>query len=742
MHVDLIATTKGTKMIHGTENGKKTACGINLTRPENLGLYTTAGEMNDIMQLTCDKCKTLIAKKQIKESNKEMAAQLKAEQKALKRERALEKHNHGHAQPAAPQQPDAGKGGAYVPPSMRKSMAAQEKQKPIDAPAPEIPTPVSMPAPNVGAAPIPSPAPMPAPAPQNDVLAQFAIPQVPTSVPGMTPPSAPMPAPAPAPSPAPVDDVLAQFAIPQVPSSVPGMTPPHAPIPAPAPAPSPAPVDDVLAQFAIPKVPTSVPGMTPPPAPIPAPAPAPSPVPADDVLAQFAIPSVPSAPAAGKADDLLAQFSIPKPGKQPAPAPAVPEVSAPSGVTSPDDILAQFSHAPQTGGQALDSLANSLFGGQPAPEHNAEGQVTIEIPTVEQPAARVPEPIAEPEDVIEVTPTPVEDDYDPFSHMHQPAPQPASDGLDDLLVVPEGMKVPDHPSEMVQTDFPTLTEPTVPTAPPVSTVLPTLEVPGVPAVPAAAAVPTLDVPPVPPAPPIPEMPVPPMQQPVYPTAAAIPQGFGLPAMPQAYAVPQPAVAYPQMPYGQVPVQPIMGYPYPVPAAPATNFFAVPPAAKKTTNTKPPLFVGYSADGRQLFQTYDELGNPIPINEPVYNAPPETPRTAPVPSQATSAPAAGVPVMDLDDLMASMGIEDPKKKKKDEGKAINYTEYHIPEKKKKKPATPAKPASAMPDVPTGPISAAEAKRRKKVDKINKEFEKQLRARGIDPRTGGIMVDPDK
>ena len=43
---------------------------------------------------------------------------------------------------------------------------------------------------------------------------------------------------------------------------------------------------------------------------------------------------------------------------------------------------------------------------------------------------------------------------------------------------------------------------------------------------------------------------------------------------------------------------------------------------------------------------------------------------------------------------------------------------------------------------GPVSAAEAKRRKKVDKINKEFEKQLRARGIDPKTGGIMLDANK
>ena len=716
MHVDLIATTKGDKLIHGTDNGKKTACGINLTKPENLGKYTTAGEMNDIMQLTCEKCKITIAKKQIKEANKEMAAQLKAEQKAMKRERALEKHNHGHAAPPPPPAEDS-KSGAYTPPSMRKSMAEQEKQRPIDAPAPEIPKPASMPAPNV--APTPVPAPAPAPVPKDDVLAQFAIPTVPTSVPGAAPPPA---APAPAPAPAPVDDVLAQFAIPTVPTSLPGTTPPPV---TPALAPAPVPADDVLAQFAIPTVPTSLPGKTPPPA---MPEPKPVSAPADDVLAQFAIPTVPTSlpgtavkPAAGNAEDLLAQFSVPKPGAQPAPAPA------PAPMTSQEDILAQFSQKP------------------------AVGDVIVETPDVEAiPSVKSAVGITDAaEEIIDAVTTPVSDDFDPFAALRQPTPPPApasavSDSLDDLMVVPAGMKAPEHMTAPDSPVFPKLAEPTVPTAPTAPQPMPTLTVPSVPAA-ASAAVPTLEVPPVPPAPPVPEMPVPPTAQPVYPTAA-MPQGYGLPAMPQGFGIPQPMPGYPQMPFGQVPVQPVMavpGYPYPVPAAPQSNFFAVPPAAKKTSNTKPPLFVGYSADGRQLFQTYDEDGNPIPINEAVYSAPPEQPKNQPAPTSG-GMPASGAPVMDLDDLMASMGIEDPKKKKRDEGKAINYTEYHIPEKKKKKPAAASVPASAMPDItaPTGPVSAAEAKRRKKVDKINKEFEKQLRARGIDPKTGGIIMDNKK
>ena len=108
MQVDLLSTTKGSpKVIHGTENGKKTACGINLVKPENIGMFTNAGQMNDVIQLTCEKCKTVIAKKLIRESNKEMAAQLKEEQRQLKRERAAAKHHHDAPAPPPPVQPSA-----------------------------------------------------------------------------------------------------------------------------------------------------------------------------------------------------------------------------------------------------------------------------------------------------------------------------------------------------------------------------------------------------------------------------------------------------------------------------------------------------------------------------------------------------------------------------------------------------------------------------------------------------------
>ena len=737
MQVDLISTTKSsTKVVHGTENGKRTACGINLLKPENVGSFTKIGIMSDVIDLTCEKCKTVIAKKLIRESNREMAAQLKEEQKALKRERAAAKHHHGQIpepEPVRPQQPAPG----AIPPSMRRQMSQAEQ--PIDTPPPpRASAPTPMPAPNVAPTPLQKPA-----ASANDVLAQFAIPGVPGAAPASVPPAMPAPAPAPAPAPVPANDVLAQFALPTVPT-------------APA-APSPVPANDVLAQFAIPGVPAAQP------APAPAPAPARAPIPQNDVLAQFALPNVPSAPAApaapqpasANADDILAQFNT---GVR---APVQPQTG---------DLLAQFSQKPPV--SSLDSLADSLFtpnqAPAPAPMQTVPTVPAVptvptapaapSVPTLDEVSPLLHKSAAAPEPVVDVQPMPAANGFNPYAKPAAPA-APILDSIDDILVMP-GRPAPKAPS-VPTLDVPEIpTVPTVPTAPAVPQSVPTLnvpEVPTVPTVPTAPAapqpVPALNVPTVPtvptaPAAPqgvptlnvpeAPAAPVAPVQMP-YPSAA-VPQGY--PTAPQGFAVPMPGAIPATVPGAVYPggfVQPMVGYPYM--NQPAANLYAVPKAPKKEEpNTPTPLFVGYSADGRQLFQTYDAAGNPIPINEPVYSAPPETSNT-PVSAPVAPAAQAAAPVMDMDELMASMGIQDPSKRKVDEGKAINYTEYHIPDKKKKKPAS-AMPAAAKPEEPTGPISAAEAKRRKKVDKINREFEKQLRARGIDPRTGGIMMDPKK
>ena len=619
MHVVLISDKKANPpMIHASDNQRRTPCGIYYTRPENVKMYPTIGEMSDVMQITCEKCKTVIAKHLIRESNKEMAAQLKEEQRMLKRERANSKHHSAMPQPEPAKEQQSG---GYIPPSMRKSMS--QAQAPIDTPPPPPPAPISIPAPNV------SPS-APAATTAEDALSQFAIPV----------PNAPQPAvrsmPQPA-APAPANDVLSQFAIPGT-AAVP--TAPAAPaVSQPA---APAPANDVLAQFAIPGT-AAVP--TAPAAPV-VPQPA-APAPADDVLSQFAIPGTAAVPTALAApvvpqpapqDDLLAQFSMPKP-------------TAGNVMDKPEDILAGLA------GQTADAAVNA-------------------VPSVPQPAA-------------------------PFGSVE--------DSLNDLLLMPSGAGAPklQQPSTPTFDTVPDLSQiPTVPTAPVIPTV-PTAPV-------TSAPVPSLNVPPVPPAPPVPQMPVPPtVQQPAAPFLNAM----------------QNAAAH----------QPVHN-----------SLFSAPSRKPvQNPNTPMPLFVGYSADGRQVFQTYDTLGNPIPITEPVYSAPPEQPKYNPA-AEASAMMNHAIqnngPVMDMDDLMKSMGIETPaeKRKKLDSGKPINFTEYKMPEKKTKKRVPASAQSSPMPVLEDmgGPVSAAEAKRRKKVDKINKEFEKQLRSRGIDPRTGGIILDNKK
>ena len=569
MHVDLLSTTKGSpKIIHGTENGKKTACGINLTKPENIGMFTNAGQMNDVVQMTCEKCKTVIAKHLIRESNKEFAAQLKEEQRQLKRERAAAKH---HTEAAVPppvsSAPGSGSSDGYVPPSMRKQTPPPPRA--VDTTSP-----------------IPAPAPMPSPVSSapNDVLSQFAVPSVPSSLPSMNQPAS-------VPAAQSADDVLAQFAVPSVPTSLPSMNQP-------ASVPVAQSADDVLAQFAVPSVP-SVPD----------------------------IPDVPSvSPVSDSVDDVLSQFTVPS-----APKPSIVSGSS----VNQDDILAQFASM--------------------------------------QPNIR-----------------PYDDRNDDIS---SDVSEQAST-LDDLLILPAGQQ---NHSDL--SSLPDIAN--VPTS------IPTDSIGGM----VQSAIPELNVPQAPPAPPIPAMPVPPSQQ----TAAVstLPQNMSQ-----------------------------------IPAQQQFNPFAVPTAPKAVSPSAPmPLFVGYSADGRQLFQTYDEVGNPIPINEPVYSTPPEqkgNDLAIRVAAMASNASMRGnAPIMDMDEIMASMGIADPSKPKKEEGKAINFTEYKIPQEKDRKKKPVSRPASAIASpVPDGPVSAAEAKRRKKVDKINKEFEKQLRSRGIDPKTGGIMIDPRK
>ena len=79
-----LVTSSYDKVVHGTENEKKTGCGINLLRPENVTRYHRTSMMTDLKEITCEKCKASLAKKMIKADKKEMTRLLKEEKQREK----------------------------------------------------------------------------------------------------------------------------------------------------------------------------------------------------------------------------------------------------------------------------------------------------------------------------------------------------------------------------------------------------------------------------------------------------------------------------------------------------------------------------------------------------------------------------------------------------------------------------------------------------------------------------------
>ena len=79
-----LVTSSFDKVVHGTENEKKTGCGINLMKPENVTRFHRTSRMTDLKEITCEKCKASLAKKLIKADKKEMALLLKEEKKREK----------------------------------------------------------------------------------------------------------------------------------------------------------------------------------------------------------------------------------------------------------------------------------------------------------------------------------------------------------------------------------------------------------------------------------------------------------------------------------------------------------------------------------------------------------------------------------------------------------------------------------------------------------------------------------
>ena len=76
MYITLV-TTSFNDEVHGTSNDKKTGCGINLLKPENVTRFRRGDRMKDLKEITCEKCKERIAKEIIRSDKKEMAKLMK-----------------------------------------------------------------------------------------------------------------------------------------------------------------------------------------------------------------------------------------------------------------------------------------------------------------------------------------------------------------------------------------------------------------------------------------------------------------------------------------------------------------------------------------------------------------------------------------------------------------------------------------------------------------------------------------
>lgn len=392
-----LVTTSFNDEVHGTFNEKKTGCGINLLKSENVTRYHRGGIMTDLGELTCEKCKTKIAKEMIKSDQKEMKLLLKEEKLRAKKGIVDE----GIV-------PLGGSAAKITKDQTAKPAAPKPVQKPVQEPVQEAPARPANPAatiPGTGVAidnslaqfAISKPQAEPAPEPekQEDFLAQFAV-------------NKPQPE-APAPESAKQDDFLSQFAIP-APSQA-------EPAPAQEAAPSAPPViDDISAAIAAANTniaPAPQPAAEPAPAPVQT-APSPAPSAQDDILSMFSIES-PEKPSADTYDndssviDVAEEsLSAVEPAKPTAP-PVIDDVSeALEAARTNAPVYEAPEQAPSPAKDAetvseWDLIANQLFGvnsvNHDAPKAEAPAQQTAPaadgVKAAAQNAPKAAEPAAE-----------------------------------------------------------------------------------------------------------------------------------------------------------------------------------------------------------------------------------------------------------------------------------------------------------------------------------------------------------
>ena len=425
-----LVTTSFNDEVHATFNDKKTGCGINLLKSENVTRYRRGAIMTDLGELTCEKCKTKIAKEMIKSDQKEMKLLLKEEK--MRAKKGIE---------------DAG----IVPLGNTTAKPTRARQEEPRQPKQVAVKPVSR----------PEPEPQPAPVQQQTIpgtgvaidnsLAQFAINKPEEEAPVKTAAQQ-------------ADDFLAQFAVP---------SPAAEPAPAPA-QPAPQQNDDFLAQFAVPS-----PAAEPAPAPAPAPVQPAAPPVIDDISAAISAANAnvqPAAPAPQQAapapsvsdDDILNMFSVENPQDQQ--IEAIPNAQSAAGTfdnyendintAEPSVSAAPVQETVQAQNEQeansvseWDLIANQLFGANAAQQPEVPGEMAemnglpnpenINIPPAHEAVASEIEDIAVPE-VEELSipeaPAPELDDIsaaEPAIDIVPSAPAQSAPVIDDIAAAME-----------------------------------------------------------------------------------------------------------------------------------------------------------------------------------------------------------------------------------------------------------------------------------------------------------------
>ena len=421
MQIFLINAING-GVVHGTENGKKTGCGINLTKPDNIGKFVSGAPMQDIVDITCEKCKMVLAKKLIKESNKELARQLKEEKK-------MQKH-----------------GGMGVAPM---------------GPISSAPTPPPAPARTSVASPPPAPVPPRAPAaPEKEVQPVFTAYEPPVKQKAAPAPEPVQPAPKPA---APVqDDFLSQFAIPS-PGAAAGASKPEPTAEAPKAAPM-EDIDSILSQL-------SAPAAEPEPA-----AEAPKAAPMEDIDSILSQLSAPAAEPEPIKPEVIQPEPV-HPGSKPG------SISITTGAS---DIVAVTEQQMQSWDDVANSLfSNSQlskgytasFDEEPAPipvepVAVAPSPASVPVqPVMPEPAPIPVKPVAvapspAPVPVQPVMPEPAPIPVEPVTVAPSPAPVPVQP------VMPEPAPIPVEPVAVAPSPAPVLVQPVMPEPAPEEAIAP------------------------------------------------------------------------------------------------------------------------------------------------------------------------------------------------------------------------------------------------------------------------------